>query len=651
MNQIAEIFAALGFELDEDSLKKVDGFFKRAADKLDGFAQTAGATLLRGFAAFFAGDLYNAVKGAAASVIDLFNPVSLAAGAKAFADIADATGKAAVSLGVSNKELQQLKWIASQNGVEFEQISRSIDTAKRGIAEAAQGSKSWRDSFKRLGLDYRELASQDSMTRFSSIVEGLRGVSDATERAALAQKFFGRDASRFNALIDGGAESIEALKKKADDLGFIVDDDTINASLSLNESLDALNGRLDGVKNRLYAAVIPALKALVDAASAFVDATGPLLKDLSALAGAGAAALFSGLASALRFLASVLGVASKRLSAAIKALGGFNTILKLAVISAVAFGAAWLWVNSGAVALFLNGLMVQLARVAFLLAANTVAAFRFLTTLSLSSIWSAITASFARLAAVMTGTTAQFVLITLFVFALLLALEDLYGFFNGDDSEIGDLLGIDAANLDLQEFSFLLMSAGLALAALLFLFNPFLALLLAFALMVAYIAVNWDLVLAVFEYVYDEIVDGLSNLMLKAYNGFLRVGGTIKDFFMGIVATVKESISDLIDTVVDLPQRARGLLSSVTGLDLGSSGAGAQLAVALAGDGARSPAVDAQLSAARSAANRSVTVAPTITLAVDATDRSAADATALVRDAIGDELWRELERAYDGDED
>jgi hypothetical protein len=179
-------------------------------------------------------------------------------------------------------------------------------------------------------------------------------------------------------------------------------------------------------------------------------------------------------------------------------------------------------------------------------------------------------------------------------------------------------------------------------------FNPLLGLLAILALMVAYIAANWGLVLAVFNHVYESMVDGLSDLMLWVYDGLTGVATAIKDFFVGVFDSVRKMIGGIVDDLAALPDRARSMLSRLPGIDL--FGDGVDVAGSFA-PGALNPAVDATGAAARAAASRSVTVAPTITLQVDARDRTTEDATGVVRGAIEGELWRELTRAYDGDED
>jgi hypothetical protein len=166
--------------------------------------------------------------------------------------------------------------------------------------------------------------------------------------------------------------------------------------------------------------------------------------------------------------------------------------------------------------------------------------------------------------------------------------------------------------------------------------------------MVAYIAANWDLVLAVFNHVYESMVDGLSDLMLWVYNGLTGVATAIKDFFVGVFNDVRDMIGGVVADVAALPDKARSMLSRLPGVNL--FGDGVEVAGAFS-PGALNPAVDATGAAARAASNRSVTVAPTITLQVDARDRTTEDATGVVRGAVEGELWRELTRAYDGDED
>lgn len=646
----AELIALLGFELDVETLRKVEEFFNSGEEKLRGFGERAAKFLSQGFAAFFAGDLYESAKNIASSIMGYLSPVALAQSAKEYADIADAIGKGAAALGLSTDEYQELEFVAGQAGIGFADISKSISKITMGVGEAARGSKEWQTIFKEIGVSYKEMSKMSPSDRFDAIVNGLGKVSDSTKRAALAQKIFEEQAPRFAKLLEGGTEGLDALRAKAQELGNIIPPEDIDNAGKLNERLDFLNNRMKGIKNVVYSAVLPAVEQLVSAVLSFVEDNGPALRLIAETIGNLAAFGFNFLARAARFAAQSIAVFTGKLKILYDDLFDLNALLRLAGILTVAFGVAWGWTARAQVGAFLLRLYVQLVGLASLLAANTVAAFTFLRTLSLNSLWSAATAAFGRLSLALTGTTAQFILIAGSVLFMLLALEDLYTFFDGGESVIGDNLGIDAANVDLENMSFWLMAIGVVLGLILILFNPILGLVLILALMVAYLASNWDLVLASFEAMYDAMVDGLSDLMLAAYDGFIGMGKAIADFFMGIVDNVTYAFEALFEGLLGMPDKARSILSKIPGISL-LDGSGAQIAQAIAGPGASGPAVDASNAAARAKAARSVTIAPNIQLAVDAKDRSSADATAVVRAAIEDEMWRELERSYDGDED
>jgi len=392
---------------------------------------------------------------------------------------------------------------------------------------------------------------------------------------------------------------------------------------------------------------LPAVEALVSAMLNFLEANEPALNAFADVLGAIASAGFGALTRAARFASQVVATLTGRIKTITDNFGDMNAAMRLAAILAVAFGLAWTWTTRAQLQIFLSALLVQLKAVGVSLIVNTISAVAFLKSLTAASVWNAVMGMFTKLAVILTGTTAQFILIAGAVFFLLIALEDLYTFFDGGDSVIGDTFSL--ATFDVVDFTDGLLGVGLALGFILLMFSPILALVLILALMVAYLAANWELVGQVFQYLYDELVDGLSDLMLYTYDGFMSVAGSIKDFFMGIVETVSNAFELLFDNLLSIPEKARSILNKIPGVNLSMGGAG--IAQAMSGPGAFGPGVDAQNAAARAAANRSVTIAPTINLQVDAKDRSSADAQTLVKGAIEDELWRNLGTAYDGDED
>ena len=88
----------------------------------------------------------------------------LAALTKSAAASADQIGKLSLQLGVSERGLSQLKFIAAQTGVEFNTFTMAMQRSTRRVAEAAIGTGEAKDALRELGLNAQslnELAPED----------------------------------------------------------------------------------------------------------------------------------------------------------------------------------------------------------------------------------------------------------------------------------------------------------------------------------------------------------------------------------------------------------------------------------------------------------------------------------------------------------
>ena len=108
------------------------------------------------------------------------------------ANVIDETAKLARNLGVSLKEFQAISLVAEEAGVSQEALGKAITKTQQAIYDASQGMETYAAAFRTLGLDTQELLKLTPDQQFNKIAEALSGVTNATERTALATDIFGR---------------------------------------------------------------------------------------------------------------------------------------------------------------------------------------------------------------------------------------------------------------------------------------------------------------------------------------------------------------------------------------------------------------------------------------------------------------------------
>lgn len=239
-----ELLTILGFDLNETGFKRAE----------DGFESLIG--------------LATEIVDRVARVGKAFLEVALdtaAAGDEALA------GAQRAGLGV--EEYQRLAFAAEQSNASARDLEIAMRTLANTSEEATRRGGAASRVFSALGVSTRDANGQvrSGVDFFIDIVEALKNVENPTLRAAYAQDVFGRSAQRLKPLIEEGREGVEALMRRADELGFVLDERTARAGDRLNDTIQQLNRAIEGLKNRLGTALIPVVQRIVDVLIKFIE--------------------------------------------------------------------------------------------------------------------------------------------------------------------------------------------------------------------------------------------------------------------------------------------------------------------------------------------------------------------------------------------
>lgn len=205
-------------------------------------------------------------------------------------------------LGLSSKAYQEWDYVLSQSDVDITSLTTGMKTMTNQIDDAKNGSEKAADRFKKLGISTQDLKSMSREEVFNAVIKGFQGMSDSTERAALANDLFGKSGQNLTPLFNQSVESTEALKKAAHDLGYVMSDEAVNASAKYMDSLDSLKKSFTGFKNNLLGELLPGFTTIMDGLSGLLAGTDGASDKLKS----GAKQLSDELASVMPNIASIL---------------------------------------------------------------------------------------------------------------------------------------------------------------------------------------------------------------------------------------------------------------------------------------------------------------------------------------------------------
>jgi hypothetical protein len=176
---------------------------------------------------------------------------------------ADDLAKVSSSIGVNVEFLQRYQFAAEQSGVSAEGFDKSLRFFAKTMGEATMGLGLGLDAVQQLNVSLRdaqgETKSIDDL--FIEMMGLLEGVTNATEKAGLATKLFGRAGIPMVNMIRDGSDAMHELAAIAP--GVLTEEDTKRAE-EFNDAMNVLTRTLKGPAQSAFIGIVNYGKEVVD---------------------------------------------------------------------------------------------------------------------------------------------------------------------------------------------------------------------------------------------------------------------------------------------------------------------------------------------------------------------------------------------------
>jgi hypothetical protein len=156
--------------------------------------------------------------------------------------------------GMAVEALSTLKFAAETTGTEFEAVETGIKRMQKAIYSVSQGGEG--PAFLAAML---QLHPEDAI---AAIADKLAGMTNPTERAAVALKIFGRGGTAMLPMLSRGSAGLAEFRKEAEAMGKIRSKEDAAAALQLATAWNHVKGALTGLKNAVGSALGPMLTGL-----------------------------------------------------------------------------------------------------------------------------------------------------------------------------------------------------------------------------------------------------------------------------------------------------------------------------------------------------------------------------------------------------
>lgn len=241
---------------------------------------------------------------------------------------ADDLNTLAKQTGVSTAELQKMQYAADLVDVSVSDITGAMRKLKTKIDPS-------NEALANLGVSATNADGSLRSTTdvFFDVIQALSQVENETERDQLAMELFGKSADSLAGIIDDGGAALRQYGQEAEDLGLILDQDTLDALNGVNDTIDKTKAQIKGTMAVIGAEVLPVLQPLLEKGAELVgkiaeklgslneEQTETILKVIGIVAAAapalimigklvtGVGSLISGIGSVVGFLGGPLTIA------------------------------------------------------------------------------------------------------------------------------------------------------------------------------------------------------------------------------------------------------------------------------------------------------------------------------------------------------
>lgn len=168
------------------------------------------------------------------------NVINLADGIQ---DVSDATGMAVQNV-LGFQQAVQL------NGGTAEQATQSIQKLVQTVGEAANGSKKAQDAFSQVGVTLNDLATLSEQDLLAKTVQGLAGITDASQRAVLTTDLLGKSFRGIN--LQGVSSQLASATASSYSMAKAV------------QQTAEMQGKLDIATQKLQMSLLKAIQPLVE---------------------------------------------------------------------------------------------------------------------------------------------------------------------------------------------------------------------------------------------------------------------------------------------------------------------------------------------------------------------------------------------------
>lgn len=249
-------------------VNSIIGPARRVKNALGSMLDVAGAKKLKSALS----DIGNHANGVTASIRNIRNALFMVAaigiGAalpiKHIVDEAGAINDMAATLGITAQQLQRVAYALTLDGSSVEDAANSLKFLQQNAVAALTGSKEMQLWFRRAGisLDFLRKNLKDPNALLEALADGLARTDTPAKRLAISKNLLAKSSSRVVQTLARGSVELKKFGKEAEELGAVLDNETVAAMDEAGDSITRAERSLKGVLASIAVAALPAIREI-----------------------------------------------------------------------------------------------------------------------------------------------------------------------------------------------------------------------------------------------------------------------------------------------------------------------------------------------------------------------------------------------------
>lgn len=163
----------------------------------------------------------------------------------------DNLAKSSDRLKIGPKRLAGLRLAAKLAGMEVEKLDLSLVYLRRRVSEAASGMGEGLRAFEMMGLSAENLINLPLDQQLARVADGMRGLSNQSDRVRVAMDLFGRSGAGMLNLLAGGSKAFDDATTKAKRFGTAIGRFELAKVEAFNDAMTEMKEALSGLRHGL----------------------------------------------------------------------------------------------------------------------------------------------------------------------------------------------------------------------------------------------------------------------------------------------------------------------------------------------------------------------------------------------------------------